>query len=872
MRPGDHGFLAAVLGSRACAPSPSRVDATTGAAGLIWPGDRVDLILTQTIQRSGDAARPSCRRRNRAVQRAGDRHRPAARAGRRGECERTTQARTVTLEVTQEQAERVSVATRLGRLSLSVRSADSHRLRATQVAAAPNTTWAVDVSPALGAERPPHRRRTRMRGLSRLRRRKGVQVLMQDPAQYCHRAPRLTGCARDRASRRPRPPVAVAAVTAAVSDRPLLLEAGTGRCCRLRAAAANVFVADPKVAEVRPASAASLFVFGVAAGHTTVAALDTAGHTIAQYDVTVQPSAFGAMQAQSMIARLVAGSHVQVQAAGEGPAAQRRGRQCSRCRAGGRDRQRLSSATSRRSRTRSASPRRSRSRCACAIAEMSRKVVRNLGVNWQSARHDRQHRPNPGPDVRHANSNRSDLLVPPADARPGRLCPACNFNGVIDALAQDNLAHILAEPNLTVMSGQSASFLVGGAVPDPGRPAEQRDHRRFQELRRLADVPADRVQRRPHQPARRARGQQAQQSERRAGGRRQFSTLVDPVAHRPPCGDHGGTWQRPELRHRRPAAADAHARQQRPVPVLGDIPVLGALFRDNSFDKQGDRAGDRGDAVHRPAGEQSVATPSADRRLQHAARDRAAAAACARSAMDSRRCRCASPAMPASSCSEAGDAACSPRSILRCTDGQPCCALAACQDMDPYARTDVWQPTGANAGNIAAMVANPHDLIRGRGVRSYRSKQSSSLAIGPCLDRSAEGAARSRWRTAGAARAAVAARARRAVAPAVAAVPVADPAAGSSGAERCRMTVVTRFIADRRAARRPRIGAPRPARAGGVHHRRALRGGAARRADRLRHRGSRHPPRRRARRDRGDAETARRRRCWWSMSAARISR
>ena len=26
------------------------VDATTGAAGLIWPGDRVDLILTQTIQ------------------------------------------------------------------------------------------------------------------------------------------------------------------------------------------------------------------------------------------------------------------------------------------------------------------------------------------------------------------------------------------------------------------------------------------------------------------------------------------------------------------------------------------------------------------------------------------------------------------------------------------------------------------------------------------------------------------------------------------------------------------------------------------------------------------------------------------------------
>src|SRR5579863_6671355 len=49
MRPGDHGFLSAVLepGMRAVTVG---VDATTGAAGLIWPGDRVDLILTQTIQ------------------------------------------------------------------------------------------------------------------------------------------------------------------------------------------------------------------------------------------------------------------------------------------------------------------------------------------------------------------------------------------------------------------------------------------------------------------------------------------------------------------------------------------------------------------------------------------------------------------------------------------------------------------------------------------------------------------------------------------------------------------------------------------------------------------------------------------------------
>lgn len=43
-------------------------------------------------------------------------------------------------------------------------------------------------------------------------------------------------------------------------------------------------------------------------------------------------------------------------------------------------------------------------------------------------------------------------------------------------------------------------------------------------------------------------------------------------------------------------------------------------------------------------------------------------------------------------------------------------ALAACQQLDPYTRPGMWQPTGANAGNISAMVANPYDLIHGRGV------------------------------------------------------------------------------------------------------------------------------------------------------------
>jgi pilus assembly protein CpaC len=54
-----------------------------------------------------------------------------------------------------------------------------------------------------------------------------------------------------------------------------------------------------------------------------------------------------------------------------------------------------------------------------------------------------------------------------AGAAASLACQGGGFNGVIEALAQDNLAHMLAEPNLTVMSGQPASFLVGGEFPIP---------------------------------------------------------------------------------------------------------------------------------------------------------------------------------------------------------------------------------------------------------------------------------------------------------------------------------------------------------------------------------------------------------------------
>lgn len=56
--------------------------------------------------------------------------------------------------------------------------------------------------------------------------------------------------------------------------------------------------------------------------------------------------------------------------------------------------------------------------------------------------------------------------------------------------------------------------------------------------------------------------------------------------------------------------------------------------------------------------------------------------------------------------------------------------VAGCDSIEPYRRTDVWYPTGANAGNIAAMTVRPRDLIVGR----HRSGTDSREAAG-AIDR-----------------------------------------------------------------------------------------------------------------------------------------
>jgi pilus assembly protein CpaB len=151
VKPGDRDFLRVVLtpGQRAIS-----IPVKTGGAstGLLDPGDRVDVILTQRFEdRAGSMARRSVAEtvvedlRVLAI----DASSAKASVG------QADFGRTVTLEVTPPQAQQINVASELGKLSLTLRPASTTVAAATQSANGPAATWAGDVSPALGSVTPP---------------------------------------------------------------------------------------------------------------------------------------------------------------------------------------------------------------------------------------------------------------------------------------------------------------------------------------------------------------------------------------------------------------------------------------------------------------------------------------------------------------------------------------------------------------------------------------------------------------------------------------------------------------------------------------------------------------------------------------------
>ena len=120
VQPEDRGFLAAALspGMRAVTVS---VSAQSGVAGFVFPGDRVDLMLTQEVAGGGDgAALKATETIVRNLRVLATDQRTTNEKNEEGKTEVTTFS-TVTIEATPKISEKIAVAQTIGQLSLALR-------------------------------------------------------------------------------------------------------------------------------------------------------------------------------------------------------------------------------------------------------------------------------------------------------------------------------------------------------------------------------------------------------------------------------------------------------------------------------------------------------------------------------------------------------------------------------------------------------------------------------------------------------------------------------------------------------------------------------------------------------------------------------
>lgn len=89
------------------------------------------------------------------------------------------------------------------------------------------------------------------------------------------------------------------------------------------------------------------------------------------------------------------------------------------------------------------------------VVEVSKEFTDNLGIDWSSLTLDSI--------IKGGTAVNSAGVFNLLGFRRG--FDAANISSVINAIKNDTVARVLAQPNLTVLSGESANFLVGGEIP-----------------------------------------------------------------------------------------------------------------------------------------------------------------------------------------------------------------------------------------------------------------------------------------------------------------------------------------------------------------------------------------------------------------------
>ncbi|MHA1598566.1 MAG: type II and III secretion system protein family protein [Alphaproteobacteria bacterium] len=241
----------------------------------------------------------------------------------------------------------------------------------------------------------------------------------------------------------------------ASSGNTLQLEVSKGRLVRLESPAATVFVADPEIANIQVKSPSLIYVLGKKPGETTLFAVDGKERVLANIDISVTHN-LDALRAvfenfhpdsgvrvSSISGNLVLDGVVPNATVAE-------------------DMRRLAlgfagDAENIINRLGVAAPNQINLRV--RVAEVSRDVDKQFGFNWNLLGSIGGFSLGLGSTNPFAGSVTQQTLT--AAAGLGKW----DFNAVIDALEEEGLVTVMAEPNLTALSGETASFLAGGEFP-----------------------------------------------------------------------------------------------------------------------------------------------------------------------------------------------------------------------------------------------------------------------------------------------------------------------------------------------------------------------------------------------------------------------
>ena len=249
------------------------------------------------------------------------------------------------------------------------------------------------------------------------------------------------------------------------TDSALTVDVHKGRVIRLPRPAATVFVADPEIADVQAQSASIVYLFGRRTGSTSLYAIDENDQLLLRTSVTVQHNLSGLRQAITQImpdARVTAGTvdgSIVLDGLVDNPVQAQDLRELAERFLGDEEtllfRVRIASPTQVNLRVR--------------VAEVSRDVLKEFGINWEAI-FENGNFTFGFVSGRSVSDGLGNFLRSPtgADSAFGSWQSGDDFvNTALDALAEEGLVNVLAEPNLTALSGETASFLAGGEFPIP---------------------------------------------------------------------------------------------------------------------------------------------------------------------------------------------------------------------------------------------------------------------------------------------------------------------------------------------------------------------------------------------------------------------